>query len=164
MDAESTIKLATELGNALQKQGKVLTLAESCTGGLASAAITDVAGSSAWFDRGFITYSNTAKQEMLSVSAATLQLHGAVSEETAIEMATGALKHSQADIAASITGIAGPSGGSTTKPVGTVCFAWISKTGDAMSSTQHFVGNRQSIRQQSIIHALSGISDYLTSA
>ncbi|MCL4163702.1 UNVERIFIED_CONTAM: hypothetical protein GTU68_050606, partial [Idotea baltica] len=102
----------------------MLALAESCTGGLASAAITDVAGSSNWFDRGFITYSNAAKESMLSVQTNTLETFGAVSVETALEMALGALANSNATIAASITGIAGPSGGSKEKPIGTVCFAW----------------------------------------
>jgi nicotinamide-nucleotide amidase len=164
MDTESTIKLATELGSALQKQGIVLTLAESCTGGQVSAAITDIAGSSTWFDRGFVTYSNAAKQEMLGVDSNTIDQHGAVSEETAIEMATGALNHSQADIAVSITGIAGPTGGSASKPVGTVCFAWVRKSGKAITSTEHFTGNRQSIRHQSTVHAIAGIFTHLISA
>jgi len=164
MDIHSNINLinlAKALGNTLQKNGKLLALAESCTGGLASAAITDIAGSSAWFDRGFITYSNAAKKDMLGVSAQTLEQHGAVSEETALAMATGALKHSQATIAGSITGIAGPSGGSAGKPVGTVCFAWASKDGVTITSTEHFTGNRQDIRQQAVIKLITGLLDAL---
>jgi len=149
--------LSTKLGLALQQRGYLLTLAESCTGGLTAAAITDVAGSSAWFDRGFITYSNIAKQEMLGVPANILEQYGAVSEETAIAMAAGAIKQSQADIAGSITGIAGPSGGSATKPVGTVSFAWVNKQGRSVTTTEIYTGNRQSIRQQAVIKSLSGL-------
>ncbi len=156
--------VSTQVGLALQKRHYWLALAESCTGGLAAAAITDIAGSSAWFDRGYITYSNTAKQEMLSVSANTLAQHGAVSEQTAIAMAKGALQHSQADISVSITGIAGPSGGTATKPVGTVCFAWVSKEGITFSTTEHFSGDRSSVRQQSAAFAISGILTHILSA
>ena len=151
------IELATSLGLTLQKKQMSLALAESCTGGLTSAAITDIAGSSAWFDRGFITYSNTAKQEMLGVKEATLVKHGAVSEETALEMALGALKNSQATIAASITGIAGPSGGSKSKPVGTVCFAWVSSAGIHNTTRMHLNGDRQAVRQQSVISVITGL-------
>jgi len=116
--------LATELGALLKAHGYMLALAESCTGGMVAEVITSVAGSSAWFDRGFVTYSNQAKIDMLGVSEQTLENLGAVSEQVAVEMAFGALKHSQAHIAGSITGIAGPDGGTADKPVGTVCFAW----------------------------------------
>ncbi|MEO1947340.1 MAG: CinA family protein, partial [Methylophilaceae bacterium] len=117
-------KLSTQLGRLLKDKSFTMALAESCTGGLASAAITDVAGSSAWFDRGFVTYSNAAKHEMLNVSKKILTQYGAVSEETAQAMVMGAFNNSNANIAGSITGIAGPSGGSANKPVGTVCFAY----------------------------------------
>ena len=145
--------LATELGAALKARGFMLTLAESCTGGMLSQAITSVAGSSAWFDRGFITYSNQAKIEMLDVSSHTLEIFGAVSEEIAREMVLGALKHSHAHIAASITGIAGPDGGSTQKPVGTVCFGFVLNK-NSHTATQHFAGNRETIRQKSVEYAL----------
>ncbi len=158
MDKRSDLTpLSEKLGLALQQHGDILALAESCTGGLVSASITDIAGSSAWFDRGFVTYSNAAKQEMLHVSASTLQTYGAVSEETAIEMALGARKHSQANITASITGIAGPSGGSTEKPVGTVCFAWVNQDGIVTSTTEYFAGNRQSIREQAAAFSLNAL-------
>ena len=145
--------LTTELGAALKARGLMLALAESCTGGLASAAITEISGSSAWFDRGFVTYSNAAKIEMLGVAAETLEKFGAVSEETAREMVLGALKNSHAQIAASITGIAGPSGGTPEKPIGTVCFGFALKN-QLFSQSQHFTGNRDSIRKQSVEYAL----------
>lgn len=149
--------LSIQLGHALQKHGYKLALAESCTGGMASAAITEIAGSSGWFDRGFITYSNASKQDLLHVSSNTLAAYGAVSEETAKEMALGVLKHSNADIAASITGIAGPTGGSAEKPVGTVCFAWLNKDGHSETTTEHFIGDRQSIRHQAVIRLITGL-------
>ena len=145
-------KLAAELGAALKARGFMLALAESCTGGMVAQAVTSVAGSSAWFDRGFVTYSNAAKIDMLGVSTETLEKFGAVSEQTAAEMAAGclkasALKHSQAHIAGSITGIAGPDGGTTDKPIGTVCFGF-AQANQRIASTQHFTGNREQIRQQ----------------
>lgn len=154
---------STILGNTLKTRGMTLALAESCTGGMVAQMITSIAGSSAWFDRGFITYSNAAKTEMLEVSETTLAHFGAVSEQTAIEMALGALKHSHADVSASITGIAGPDGGTIEKPVGTVCFAWVGKSFAAQSTTQHFDGDREEIRQQAalfIMTALIGKLDY----
>ncbi len=153
-DIETTLTaLATELGAALKTHDIKLALAESCTGGMVAEAITRVAGSSAWFDRGFVTYSNQSKIDMLGVSPVILEKFGAVSEQTAAEMALGALKHSQSQIAGSITGIAGPDGGSAEKPVGTVCFAWTglnksTRNQPANTVTQHFAGNRQQIRQQ----------------
>lgn len=153
--------LAAELGAKLNANELTLTLAESCTGGMVAEAITRIAGSSAWFDRAFITYSNAAKIEMLGVSALTLNQFGAVSEQTALEMAVGALKHSHAQIAGSITGIAGPDGGSSEKPVGTVCFAWVGHHFAAQTTTQHFKGNRQSIRQQAAAAMLTGLIDRL---
>jgi nicotinamide-nucleotide amidase len=154
--------LATKLGAALKAQGKMLTLAESCTGGMVAAAITSVAGSSVWLDRGFVTYSNAAKIEMLGVSANTVQEYGAVSENTAAEMAQGALSHSAAQLSASITGIAGPDGGSPQKPVGMVCFAWLGSTIALQTSTQLFQGNRQQVRQQSAIYILTELLNALS--
>ncbi len=147
--------LAQTLGTTLKSKGYVLTLAESCTGGMVSAAITSIAGSSAWFDRGFVTYSNAAKIDTLAVSAQTLAQYGAVSEKTAAEMAIGALSHSNANISGSITGIAGPDGGTPEKPVGTVCFGWISQKTPAYTSIQHFQGDRTSIRTQAAAFMLS---------
>lgn len=139
--------IAKELGEALKSRGLMLALAESCTGGMVAQAITSVAGSSAWFDRGFVTYSNVAKIEMLGVRTETIEKFGAVSEETASDMALGALKHSHAQIAGSITGIAGPDGGSQDKPVGTVCFGF-AQANQCTASTQHFTGSRKQVRQQ----------------
>lgn len=148
---------AEALGRALKQQREVLALAESCTGGMAACAITYTAGSSAWFDRGFVTYSNLSKVEMLGVSVETLDTLGAVSEQTAQEMALGALQFSQATIAGSITGIAGPSGGSRQKPVGTICFAWAHRDGRLKRSTQQFRGDRAQIRHQATEHIFLGL-------
>jgi nicotinamide-nucleotide amidase len=142
--------LAAKLGIVLKEKNAMLALAESCTGGMAAETITRVAGSSAWFERGFVTYSNAAKSEMLGVSSETIHQFGAVSEETAREMALGALKHSHADFAISITGTAGPEGGSADKPVGTVCFAWVGKTLPLTSMTSKTSGDRQQIRHLSV--------------
>ena len=155
--------LAKQLGVTLQEQGKLLALAESCTGGMVAQAVTSVAGSSVWFDRGFVTYSNQAKVEMLGVSNATLNKYGAVSEETATEMALGVINNSHADIAGSITGIAGPTGGSAEKPVGTVCFAWATKNKCLVNVTKHFQGNRQEIREQASRVMLEGLLKMLAS-
>ena len=146
--------LAAELGSALQRQGWQLTTAESCTGGWLAQVVTSVAGSSAWFDRGFVTYSNAAKQDMLGVQAATLASCGAVSEATAREMAQGALAHSAAQLAMAITGIAGPGGGTPEKPVGTVCFAWCVSGQPESSTTCRFSGERSQIRSASVAFAL----------
>lgn len=154
---DDLIKLVSQLAIKLQTQGLSLTAAESCTGGWLAKCCTDLAGSSAWFDRGFVTYSNQAKQDMLSVSATTLQNFGAVSEQTAQEMANGALAHSNADISVAITGIAGPDGGSADKPVGTVCFAWTTKKGNTQVITHHFSGTREAIRKQAVTTAIEGI-------
>src|SRR4051812_23227235 len=134
----------------------MLVTAESCTGGWVAQAVTAVAGSSAWFERGFVTYSNAAKRELLGVGKRTLQKHGAVSEETAREMARGALKRSRANVALAVTGIAGPSGGSATKPVGMVCFAWAIPR-QTFSETHSFKGGRESVRRQSVMRALEGL-------
>mgnify|MGYP001580333040 CR=1 FL=1 len=153
--------LVAAVGAKLRARGWMLTTAESCTGGWVAQAVTAVAGSSDWFERGFVTYSDAAKQEMLGVSARTLAAHGAVSEQTAREMAIGALAHSRAQVALAITGIAGPGGGSPEKPVGMVCFAWAA-TGDKISAqTRQFEGDRESVREQSVIAALQGLAQLL---
>jgi len=149
--------LAEQLGNSLLARGELLTAAESCTGGWLAQSVTAIAGSSAWFDRGFVTYSNAAKMDMLGVPETTLARHGAVSEPTARAMAQGALAHSLADWSVAITGIAGPSGGSPEKPVGTVCFAWAQKDAGCEAQTCHFSGDRAAVREQSVAHALQGL-------
>jgi len=149
-------KLAKEVGQLLKKRGQMLVTAESCTGGWAAQVVTSIAGSSDWFERGFVTYSNAAKRELLKVSTSTLKKHGAVSEETARAMARGALRRSRGTIAVSITGVAGPAGGSREKPVGTVCFAW-AKGRALRSETRHFKGNRAAVRLQSVVHGLDGV-------
>ncbi len=153
--------LAEKLGARLKARRQLLVTAESCTGGWASQAVTSIAGSSDWFVRGFVTYSNAAKEEMLGVRPATIARHGAVSEETAREMALGALEHSRGTIALAITGIAGPGGGSAAKPVGTVCFAWARKGHEASAETRRFPGDRDAVRRQSVEHALTRVLDLL---
>lgn len=157
-DAQQQLEaLAARVGALLLANGQWLATAESCTGGWVAQCLTAVAGSSAWFERGFITYANAAKQEMLGVGAETLAAHGAVSEAVAAAMAAGALRHSHADWALSITGVAGPSGGSPEKPVGTVCFGWAGPDGRLESETRHFAGDRAQVRTQSVRHALEGV-------
>ncbi|MBU3621222.1 CinA family protein [Polynucleobacter sp. CS-Odin-A6] len=152
---------ARTLASILIQRGWKIALAESCTGGLVCATLTDLAGSSDWFERGYITYSNEAKTECLGVPAETIESFGAVSEPVAIGMAEGARLNANVNVAISITGIAGPTGGSPDKPVGTVCFAWtINKniTHDAIettSITQQFSGNRQAVREQACDYAIS---------
>jgi nicotinamide-nucleotide amidase len=153
--------LSKDLGELLLAKKHVLTLAESCTGGLISALITNTDGSSAWFDSGLVTYSNQAKQDLLKVQEATLMQYGAVSEQVAMEMAIGALQQVRATIAASVTGIAGPDGGTATKPVGTVCFAWTSDDLPSVSKTYQFQGNREQIREQSTIALLFELKDLI---
>ena len=148
--------LARKVGRRLKASGAKLATAESCTGGWVAQAVTAISGSSAWFERGFVTYSNEAKQEMLGVKRATLKKHGAVSEETAREMAKGALKNSRATIAVAVTGVAGPTGGTPGKPVGMVCFSWATKKA-LRSETRRFRGNRERVRRQSVVHALKGV-------
>ena len=150
-------KLAATLGRRLKRVKARLVTAESCTGGWAAQAVTSIAGSSGWFERGFVTYSNAAKQEVLGVAKKTLKKHGAVSEETAREMAAGALKHSRGTIALAVTGVAGPSGGSAAKPVGMVCFAWAGRRGLLRSETRRFRGGREAVRRQSVVRALEGV-------
>ncbi len=154
-------KLSREIGTLLLAKKQVLILAESCTGGLISALITDTAGSSAWFDSSLITYSNEAKQDLLNVQQSSLDQYGAVSEQVAMEMAIGALQQGRATIAASVTGIAGPEGGSSAKPVGTVCFAWTSEDLPSKSRTYLFKGNREQIREQSAIALLLELQEIL---
>jgi nicotinamide-nucleotide amidase len=150
-------RLAKRLGTRLRKRKLMLVTAESCTGGWIAQAVTSVAGSSDWFERGFVTYSNAAKKNLLGVRASTLARHGAVSEETAREMAAGALRRSRAQIAVAVTGIAGPGGGTREKPVGMVCFAWARRRGSAESATRRFAGGRKSVRWQSVAAALRGL-------
>ena len=150
-------KLAATLGRRLKRAKARLVTAESCTGGWAAQAVTSIAGSSGWFERGFVTYSNAAKHEVLGVSKKTLRDHGAVSEETARAMAAGALKHSRGTIALAVTGVAGPSGGSAAKPVGMVCFAWAGRRGLLRSETRRFRGGREAVRRQSVVRALEGV-------
>jgi nicotinamide-nucleotide amidase len=154
-------QLAERVGTALKSRGLMLATAESCTGGWVGEAVTSVAGSSRWYDRGFITYTNEAKQEMLSVSAQTLSEYGAVSEQTVREMAAGALKHSRADVTLAISGIAGPGGATPGKPVGTVCMAWAMRSGAAYSKLFHFDGDRGDVRRQAVVAALQGVLQVL---
>jgi nicotinamide-nucleotide amidase len=155
--------LAEKLGGCLQSAGFKLVTAESCTGGWAAQVATSIGGSSSWFERGFITYSDEAKREMLGVTERTLVQHGAVSEQAALEMAAGALARSKGSVSLAITGIAGPGGGSPAKPVGTVCFAWACRAGESRSETRCFKGDRESIRRQSVVHALEGVMRVLDS-
>ncbi|HSU76219.1 MAG TPA: CinA family protein [Burkholderiales bacterium] len=155
------MELAQSIAMRLMARGEMLATAESCTGGWAAQALTALAGSSNWFERGFVTYSNAAKEEMLGVRPETLAHHGAVSEETAREMALGALSHSRAAVALAITGIAGPSGGTLEKPVGMVCFAWAAKGGATRSETRRFAGDREAVRRQSVERALAGVLELL---
>lgn len=154
-------QLARQLGESLLRRGWKVAVAESCTGGWVAKCLTDIAGSSAWFDRGFVTYSNAAKRDMLGVSAETLDTTGAVSEATVLAMASGALAHSKADLALAISGIAGPGGAVPGKPVGTVCFAWTVKGDLQQVDTQYFSGDREAVRRQSVAHGMRGLIDVL---
>ena len=145
------------LAEQLMRQGLLLSVAESCTGGWLAKVCTDISGSSNWFDRGFVTYSNRAKQQMLGVREQTLQVEGAVSEAVVIEMVSGALQQSDAHLAVSISGVAGPGGGSDEKPVGTVWFAWKRTSMPAVASCCHFDGVRDDIRRQAVERALQGL-------
>jgi nicotinamide-nucleotide amidase len=153
---EQIFQLAEQAGTALKSRSLMLATAESCTGGGVSQAITEIAGSSEWFECGFVTYSNAAKSTMLRVPEQLIAQHGAVSEEVARAMAEGALAASKASISLSTTGIAGPGGAVPGKPVGTVCFAW-SVNRHTISERLVFEGNRQSIREQAVAHALRGL-------
>ena len=153
--------LARKVGRRLRATGAMLVTAESCTGGWVSEVVTSVSGSSRWFERGFVTYSDAAKRQMLGVNKKTLRKHGAVSQETAREMAKGALKRSRGTIAVAVTGVAGPTGGSAAKPVGTVCFAWAVKDGASRAETRRFSGDRDAVRRQSVEHALRVVLELL---
>ncbi|MFD2178665.1 nicotinamide-nucleotide amidase [Veronia pacifica] len=146
--------LALELGKHLAASGQTVTTAESCTGGGIAYVLTEIAGSSAWFESGFVTYSNKAKEDMVGVSLETLAAHGAVSEPVVAEMAKGALDAAGADFAVAVSGVAGPGGGSKDKPVGMVCFGWALKNGQVITDTQHFTGDRHQIRVATIEHSL----------
>jgi nicotinamide-nucleotide amidase len=156
MDAE-LYELSGKVGDALRARKLVVATAESCTGGWIGQAITMVPGSSKWFDRGFVTYTNEAKQEMLGVSAETLKKFGAVSEQTVQEMVRGALAISRAQVAVAVSGIAGPDGGTPKKPVGTICLAWGRKDGSVHAQIQRFHGDRDQVRRQTVIAALEGL-------
>lgn len=160
-DAEITA-LVRRIAAALAAKSARLAVAESCTGGWISKALTDVPGSSAWFGFGLVAYSNEAKQSLLGVSAETIAFHGAVSEDVAEQMATGARLASAAEIAVAVTGIAGPDGGSPEKPVGTVCLAWAGPGVQLLSTRRRFSGDRDSIRRQSVLAALDGVLVQLT--
>jgi nicotinamide-nucleotide amidase len=149
--------LAGEIGRALERAGVMLATAESCTGGWVSRVLTAVPGSSKWFERGFVTYSDAAKSDMLGVSAETLARDGAVSEAAVRAMADGALAHSGAQLAVAITGIAGPAGGTEDKPVGTVWFAWARVGHDTRARRRQFEGDREAVRRQSVAVALEGL-------
>ncbi|MFN2309996.1 MAG: nicotinamide-nucleotide amidohydrolase family protein [Gammaproteobacteria bacterium] len=152
-------RLAQRLGERLRATGGWLTLAESCTGGWVAKVVTDVPGSSDWFDRGFVTYTNAAKQELLGVPAAVLAGEGAVSEATVAAMARGALARSQAQLSCAISGIAGPGGATAAKPVGLVWFAWGTRDGAVRAEQQVFAGDREAVRRQAVARALRGLLD-----
>jgi nicotinamide-nucleotide amidase len=157
---DSGRRLAQQVGAALKEHGMTLATAESCTGGGVAQAVTMISGSSDWFDRGFVTYSNTAKEEMLGVAPDTLEQHGAVSEQTVREMVDGALQYSRAQVALSVSGIAGPTGGTPEKPVGMVWFAWGTK--DTVQATCHQIsGDRDAVRAKSVQIALQGVLNLL---
>lgn len=153
--------LTADLAEKLRAKGWMMATAESCTGGLISAACTDLAGSSDWFERGFVTYSNEAKTELLGVDAALIAQHGAVSEEVARAMVQGAIAHSRAQVAVAVTGVAGPSGGSAAKPVGTVWFGWATPAG-VVSEMRRFDGDRAAVRSATVLHALQRLVELLS--
>lgn len=161
MTEDDVTRLARSLAVACKRRGVRLATAESCTGGGVAAACTRISGSSEWFERGMVTYTDVAKREMLGVAEETLEAHGAVSEEVAREMAAGALKHGHADVSVAVTGIAGPTGGVPGKPVGTVHFAWAVRGGDSQARKFLFKGNRAAVRLQSVAVALQGLIDLL---
>ena len=150
-------KLAERVGKALKSRDQMMVTAESCTGGWIAQAVTMVPGSSAWFERGYVTYTYISKREMLGVKDATLGAHGAVAEEVVREMAEGALERSHAQVSVAVSGIAGPGGGTPGKPVGTVCFAWAAKDGATRAQTVRFRGDRDAVRRLSVEHALEGV-------
>lgn len=155
MTDSELMQLSEKIGRALKARGATVTTAESCTGGWIAKAITDIAGSSAWFERGFVTYSNEAKSQMIGVSEATLRDNGAVSEPVVVEMAIGALRAARADYAISVSGVAGPDGGSVEKPVGTVWFGVASVSGRGVTRRECFAGDREAVRRQATAYALN---------
>ena len=155
--------LTRRVQEALLATSKTIATAESCTGGMVAALLTELAGASAWFLCGFVTYANAAKENCLGVPAALIAQEGAVSEQVARKMAEGALLQSGASLALAITGIAGPSGGSVEKPVGTVCFAWALQNEASTSATMRFLGDRQKVREQAVVYALEGVLNRLYS-
>lgn len=157
MSTETPLTEAGWLAERLLSHGWRVATAESCTGGLIAATCTELSGSSQWFERGFVTYSNAAKTELLGVPAALIAEHGAVSQAVAQAMAVGALTHSHADIAVAVTGVAGPTGGTPDKPVGTVWLAWAQRSGVVHAECLHLSGNRAAIRQATVAHALAGV-------
>jgi nicotinamide-nucleotide amidase len=159
--AQIISSLTLRCAESLQREGLRLAVAESCTGGWLAKVLTDLPGSSAWFDRGYVTYSNAAKSSMLGVDEATLIAHGAVSLETVAEMVAGALERSGADLALAVSGIAGPGGGSSKKPVGTVCFAWQRRGSEPRVSRERFDGDREMVRQQSVVYLLQRLDEML---
>jgi len=161
MSERAITGLARRLGASCKRHGVTVATAESCTGGGVAHAITRIAGSSQWFERGFVTYTNAAKEEMLGVSRATLEAHGAVSEEVAWEMAAGALAHSHAEVSVGITGIAGPGGGTPEKPVGLVWIAWAYRGGPVQARRFVFLGDRAAVRERSVAVALQGLIDLI---
>ena len=153
--------LAAQVGALLKAHGLMLATAESCTGGGVAQALTEIAGSSVWFERGFVTYSNLSKQQLLGVSAETLKQHGAVSEATVREMVSRALQHSAAQVALAVSGIAGPDGGTPGKPVGTVWFAWGIESGETIAQRHQIAGNRAEVREKAVGIALQGVINLL---
>jgi nicotinamide-nucleotide amidase len=161
MTNESTGMLLTrQLAALMLANDYQLATAESCTGGGIAQLMTSLPGSSQWFERGFVTYSNDSKREMLEVANDILENYGAVSEECAVAMAKGAVNQSHADFALSVTGIAGPDGGSVDKPVGTVCFGWSQRNAETLSARVVFEGDREQVRQQTIVMAIQGLLDF----
>ncbi|MBQ4791500.1 nicotinamide-nucleotide amidase [Pectobacterium versatile] len=159
MTEADILRLSALVGEKLKARGATLTCAESCTGGWLAKSITDIAGSSGWFDYGFVTYSNLAKQRLVNVNAETLERNGAVSEAVVNEMAAGALQAADADFAISVSGVAGPDGGTEEKPVGTVWFGFTDKQGGAFAQTMRFSGDRNAVRLQSVHFALQTLLD-----
>ena len=160
-DDKALATLARRLGERLLARGWMTATAESCTGGWVAKTLTDIAGSSAWFDRGFVTYTNEAKQDLLGVRADTLAAHGAVSEATVGEMVAGALARSRAAVAVAVSGIAGPAGGSADKPVGTVWLAWGGRDGATRTERCRFDGDREAVRRQAVARAIHGLDELL---
>ncbi|WP_306544865.1 CinA family protein [Malikia spinosa] len=162
-DDPEILQLCTDLAQALKAQGYMMATAESCTGGLIAACCTGLSGSSDWFERGFVTYSNAAKTEQLGVPAALIEAHGAVSEPVARAMALGAVAHSRAQVSVAVTGVAGPTGGSADKPVGLVWFGWA--VGEqAWTECQRFDGDRDAVRAATVRHGLQGLLQRLATA